>query len=124
MPFDGRYEDGLSVFFHLDCVFRRCFRRLSALRSGEVNVFHVHQDNRVLAFHRWLPTKVEDVVVVANMRETSWFAYRLGVPRPGRWCEVFNSDVYENWVNPKSMEMAGKSRRSGHPYMDCPAQPR
>lgn len=24
----------------------------------------------------------------------------LGFPGAGRWLEVFNSDVYDNWVNP------------------------
>ena len=26
--------------------------------------------------------------------------YALGFPRAGRWVERFNSDVYDNWVNP------------------------
>ena len=26
--------------------------------------------------------------------------YRIGFPDGGEWREIFNSDVYENWVNP------------------------
>jgi 1,4-alpha-glucan branching enzyme len=26
--------------------------------------------------------------------------HSIGFPAPGRWREVFNSDVYDNWVNP------------------------
>jgi len=29
-------------------------RQLPALRRGQINVFHVHNGNRVIAFHRWI----------------------------------------------------------------------
>jgi 1,4-alpha-glucan branching enzyme len=29
------------------------------------------------------------------------FDYRIGFPAGGTWAEVFNSDVYEQWVNPQ-----------------------
>jgi 1,4-alpha-glucan branching enzyme len=74
-------------------------KRQPALRSDAINVFHVHNVNRVIAFHRWTGVG-RDVVIVANLREQTWYGYRIGLPRPGRWLEVFNSDVYENWVNP------------------------
>jgi 1,4-alpha-glucan branching enzyme len=75
-------------------------RHEPALCGEQLNVFHVHDDNRVLAFHRWLEGEGRDVVVVATFREQTWQGYRMGLPGPGRWREVFNSDVYENWVNP------------------------
>jgi hypothetical protein len=28
------------------------------------------------------------------------FSYQLGFPRNGHWAELFDSDVYDNWVNP------------------------
>ena len=42
----------------------------------------------------------EDVIVVATFAEATWWNYTLGFPIAGRWKEVFNSDVYDNWVNP------------------------
>lgn len=75
-------------------------RRLPALRRGRINVFHVHNGNRVIAFHRWLEGSGDDVVVVATLSEATHYGYRLGFPRDGRWTEAFNSDVYDNWVNP------------------------
>ena len=75
-------------------------RDLAALRHGAVNVFHVHNDNRVIAFHRWIEGIGDDVVVAANLGEATQFSYRLGMPRAGRWRERFNSDAYEQWVNP------------------------
>ncbi|PYJ51362.1 MAG: 1,4-alpha-glucan branching protein, partial [Verrucomicrobia bacterium] len=29
------------------------------------------------------------------------YDYRIGFPTGGGWHEVFNSDVYDNWVNPQ-----------------------
>ncbi|MDQ0355199.1 1,4-alpha-glucan branching enzyme [Rhodoplanes tepidamans] len=75
-------------------------RRLAALRRGAMNVFHVHNGNRVIAFHRWIEGFGDDLVVVASFAETTHSGYRLGFPRGGLWREVFNSDVYDNWVNP------------------------
>jgi 1,4-alpha-glucan branching enzyme len=75
-------------------------RRLPALRRGQINVFHVHNGNRVIAFHRWIEGIGEDVIVVASLSETTQYGYWLGFPQRVAWSEVFNSDVYDNWVNP------------------------
>lgn len=75
-------------------------RRLGGLNGSGLNVFHIHNDNRLLAFHRWVPGQGHDVVVVASLNESTHFNYRLGFPLPGHWQEAFNSDVYDNWVNP------------------------
>jgi 1,4-alpha-glucan branching enzyme len=71
-----------------------------ALRGDNVNPFHVHDSNRVIAFHRWLEGTGQDVVVVATLAESTWYNYSVGFPSSGPWTEVFNSDVYDNWVNP------------------------
>src|ERR1019366_4257659 len=71
----------------------------AALRSDNVNPFHVHNENRVIAFHRWLDSG-DDVIVAATLSDTTWYNYAIGFPYPDHWTEVFNSDVYENWVNP------------------------
>jgi 1,4-alpha-glucan branching enzyme len=83
-------------------------RRLPALRRGQINIFHVHNGNRVIAFHRWIESVGEDVVVVASLSETTQYGYWIGFPRRGAWSEAFNSDVYDNWVNPI---MAGNGGR-------------
>ncbi len=71
-----------------------------ALRGDKVNAFYSSDTDRVLAFHRWLEGTGQDVIVVASLREATWFNYNLGFPAAGFWVEVFNSDVYDNWVNP------------------------
>jgi 1,4-alpha-glucan branching enzyme len=74
--------------------------RLRGLSGSGINVFHVHNDNRVLAFHRWVPGEGHDVVVVTSLKESTFFNYEIGFPGGGYWREEINSDVYDNWVNP------------------------
>ncbi len=71
-----------------------------ALRGDRVNVFHVHNDNRVLALQRWIEGVGRDVVIVASLHEAAWTRYELGFPQPGHWIEVFNSDFYDKLPNP------------------------
>jgi 1,4-alpha-glucan branching enzyme len=75
-------------------------KRLKGLKGSGLNVYHVHNDNRIVAFHRWVPGEGHDVLVVVSLKEASYFNYELGFPRSGHWQEEFNSDVYDNWVNP------------------------
>ena len=75
--------------------------RQPALRGSSMRVFHLHNQNRVLAFHRWLEGAGRDVIVVVSLNEQTYAGYRLGFPTAGHWLEVFNSDVYDNWVNPR-----------------------
>lgn len=72
-----------------------------ALRGDGIRVFHVHNDNRVIAVHRWIEGVGQDVVVVASLHDETYYGYGIGFPRRGRWVEAFNSDVYDNWVNPR-----------------------
>lgn len=63
------------------------------LRGPHVNVHHVNDDDNVVAFHRWdLGGPGDDVVVVANVSDRRWDAYRIGFPRPGRWRTRCNTD--------------------------------
>lgn len=86
-----------------------------ALCGDRINVFYVHNDNRVLAFHRWLDGSGQDVVVALSLREDTWWSYQLGFPIPGDWLEVFNSDVYDNWVNPAVAGNGGRITANGPP---------
>jgi len=48
------------------------------------------------------------MIVAASLNESSKFGYRLGFPFGGRWLEVFNSDIYDNWVNPSGVGNGGQ----------------
>jgi 1,4-alpha-glucan branching enzyme len=90
-------------------------KRLPALHGDRIDVFHVHDDNRVLAFHRWIDGVGADVIVVISLREDTWWRYELGCPSAGEWREVFNSDIYDNWVNPLAAGNGGRIDADGGP---------
>lgn len=70
------------------------------LKGQGFRVVHAHNQNRTLAYHRWVEGAGHDMLVVAHLGNGHRFGYRIGFPGGGNWREVFNSDVYEQWVNP------------------------
>ncbi len=109
IDWDGVLSGDKSMVDHLrftQDVIRLRWRQ-PALRGPLLRVFHVHNQNRVLAFHRWLNGLGRDVIVIASLHDTSYYDYRVGFPMAGRWFEVFNSDVYDNWVNPQVVGNGG-----------------
>jgi 1,4-alpha-glucan branching enzyme len=84
-----------------------------ALRGEGYALIHVHDENRVLAFQRWVPGEGRDVVVVVSLALETKHGYEIGFPGGGYWREVFNSDVYENWVNPRTQGNGGGVRANG-----------
>ncbi len=82
--------------------------RYPGLRGQGFRVIHANDQNRVLAFQRWVEGEGHDIVVVINLATDHRYDYRLGFPTAGRWQEIFNSDVYENWVNPDTKGNGGE----------------
>jgi len=93
---------------------------LRGLRGQGINIFHVHNANRILAFHRWVPGLGHDVLVVASLKESTYYHYELGFPIRGYWQEAFNSDIYDNWVNPWSAGNGGGLHANGKPLHGLP----
>jgi 1,4-alpha-glucan branching enzyme len=92
-----------------------------ALRGDLVHPYYASDADRVLAFHRWLEGSGQDVIVVATLAEATWYGYELGFPSAGYWTEVFNSDVYDNWVNPQVAGNGGGVQAGGGPMHGFPA---
>jgi 1,4-alpha-glucan branching enzyme len=95
--------------------------RYPALRAAEgYGRIHVHDENRVLAFQRWVPGVGGTVVVVVSFANDPRHDYRIGFPLGGRWLELFNSDVYQGWVNPQMVGNGGQVTASGPPLHGLP----
>ena len=63
------------------------------LSGQKVNVFHVNNNDKVIAFHRWRKGGPGDsVIIVANFADKNWDNYTIGFPREGQWKVRFNSD--------------------------------
>jgi 1,4-alpha-glucan branching enzyme len=63
------------------------------LRGQKVDVFHVNDADKVIAFHRWdRGGPGDDVVVVLNFADRAYDSYTIGLPCGGAWQVRFNSD--------------------------------
>jgi 1,4-alpha-glucan branching enzyme len=72
---------------------RNGFDQTRGLRGQNLNVHHVNQTDKLIAFHRWENGGPgDDVLVVANFADRSYGSYTLGLPRAGLWRVRFNSD--------------------------------
>jgi 1,4-alpha-glucan branching enzyme len=71
-----------------------------APRSDPITIYPPDNDSRIQAFHRWVPDAGRDVVVVVSLSEATFYGYALGLPLPGGWYEVFNTDAYDHFPNP------------------------
>jgi 1,4-alpha-glucan branching enzyme len=91
-----------------------------ALRGQSINPFYSSNNDRVIAFHRWIDGQGLDVVVVASLNDNPFFGYQLGFPQSGRWSELFNSDIYDNWVNPLAVGNYGGIQADGGPLHNLP----
>jgi 1,4-alpha-glucan branching enzyme len=96
-------------------------RRLPALRSEGVAVRLTDDVNRIFVFERWIPGVGQNVVVVASLNESTQQGRPVPFPLAGEWREVFNSDVYEDWVNPQVAGNGGTIRADGPPLNGLPA---
>ena len=94
--------------------------RFPALRGEGYALIHVHDQNRVLAFQRWVPGEGGDVIVVLSFANETKHGYEIGFPSGGHWREVFNSDVYEHWVNPDVQGNGGGVHAGGVPRHGLP----
>lgn len=102
----------------------RVRREQPALRGEAINVFYVHENDRVIAWHRWLEGAGCDVVLIASLNETTFGAYQLGMPQGGEWREIFNSDVYDHYPNPQVAGNKGAIFAGGAPMhgLSCSAK--
>ena len=58
-----------------------------------LNVHHVNDGAKVIAYHRWANGGPgDDVIVVANFSDQGFSSYNIGFPSGGTWYVRFNSD--------------------------------
>lgn len=72
---------------------RNWYDNTRGLRGQGLNVHHVNNDAKVIAYHRWdQGGPGDDVVIVANFADRSYGSYTIGFPRAGTWYVRMNSD--------------------------------
>jgi 1,4-alpha-glucan branching enzyme len=100
------YAGILELYRDLIRLRRDWFAVTRGLRGEGLNVFHVNDAAKVVAFHRFdQGGPGDDVVVVLNFATTSYQQYSIGLPAPGDWRVRFNSDWngydpgFGNWAS-------------------------
>lgn len=96
-PLDWRrtekYVGIVNLYRELIRLRRNWYDHTRGLRGQHVDVFHVNEVDKLIAFHRWEHGGPhDDVVVVANFANRAYDSYTVGFPRPGTWRVRFNSD--------------------------------
>jgi 1,4-alpha-glucan branching enzyme len=72
---------------------RNWINQTRGLRGQHLNVHHVNNTDKLIAYHRWENGGPgDDVIIVANFANRSYDSYTLGFPRAGLWRVRFNSD--------------------------------
>lgn len=107
------------------------YRDLIAMRTGAhdktagltgdgVDVFHVNNDAKVIAYRRWNEAGRDDVIVLANFSNVAFDSYWIGLPAGGQWRVRFNSDasLYSpDFSNHPSNDLWAQAiERDGQPY--------
>lgn len=93
---------------------RNWFNNTRGLRGQNVNVHHVNNSDKMIAFHRWENGGPgDDVIVVANFADRNYDSYTIGFPRGGTWYVRFNSDW--NGFSPDFGNKAGYDTTAGQP---------
>ena len=72
---------------------RNWFDTTRGLKAQHVNVHHVNDVDKVVAFHRWDQGGArDDVIVIVNFANRGYDSYRIGLPRGGLWRVRLNGD--------------------------------
>lgn len=88
-----KYSGILKMYRDLIYLRRNWYNNTRGLCGQHVNVHHVNNDAKVIAFHRWENAGAgDDVIVLVNMANRAYESYRIGFPRSGVWKVRFNSD--------------------------------
>jgi 1,4-alpha-glucan branching enzyme len=121
------YKDEYRDYFRACRDMTRLRSAIPSLRSdGYQNVFHVNESGNVVAWHRWTSSG-DDVVIVASLNNSDFNEYCLGMPLPGEWREIFNSDAGayggRNRGNGGRIDANGGGR-DGLPHSACIVLPR
>ncbi len=89
---DPKYRGVVQMYRDLIALRRNLGGKTGGLTGQHLNVFHLDDGNKTLAYHRWEHGGAgDDVVVVVNLSNTVQPTLNIGFPRESRWVVRFNS---------------------------------
>jgi 1,4-alpha-glucan branching enzyme len=89
---DPKFKGIVQMYHDLIALRRNLAGTTGGLTGQNLNVFHLDDGNKTLAYHRWQNGGAgDDVVVVANFSNVPLPGLNIGFPRGGQWRVRFNS---------------------------------
>jgi 1,4-alpha-glucan branching enzyme len=89
---DPKFKGIAQMYRDLIALRRNLGGKTGGLTGQQINVFHLDDSNKTLAYHRWETGGAgDDVVVVANFSNVPLPTLSIGFPRGGQWHVRFNS---------------------------------
>jgi 1,4-alpha-glucan branching enzyme len=95
---DPKFKGIVQIYRDLIALRRNLAGKTRGLTGQNLNVFHLDDGNKTLAYHRWENGGAgDDVVIVANFSNVAMPNLNIGFPREGQWHVLFNSgaSVYD-----------------------------
>lgn len=87
-----QYPGIIQAYRHLIALRKNIHGVSAGLTGKNINLMHVDENNKVIAYHRWKEGGAyDDVVVVVNFGNRQHATYDLSFPRTGSWHVRFNS---------------------------------
>ncbi len=114
---DPKIKGIVQMYRDLIALRRNLAGKTKGLTGQNLNVFHLDNGNKTLAYHRWENGGPgDDVVIVANFSNVPVQNLTIGFPRQGQWHVLFNSgaavydpgfangDSFDTTANPGAMD--------------------
>ncbi len=109
-----RFTGIWDLFQSLIRLRRNWFNNTRGLSGQSVNFFHLNNQDKLIAYHRWKDGGPgDDTIIVANFANRSYDSYTIGFPRAGSWYVRFNSDW--NGYSPDFGNQAGYDTTADSP---------
>ncbi len=110
---DANFKGIVQMYRDLIALRRNLKGKTGGLTGQNLNVFHLDNGNKTLAYHRWENGGAgDDVVVVANFSNVPLQNLNIGFPRQGPWHVLFNSgaNLYDpGFINGDSFDTTANS---------------
>ena len=110
---NANFKGIVQMYRDLIALRRNLTGKTAGLTGQNLNVFHLDDSNKTLAYHRFENGGAgDDVVVVANFSNSPLQNLNIGFPRQGQWHVVFNSgaNIYDPaFINGDSFDTTANS---------------
>ncbi len=88
-----KHEGFVRLFSDLVDLRKNALGITAGLAGQGLNVYHLNDDKKIIAFHRWKEGgPKDDTIIVMNFSVDSAINCRIGFPKAGLWKVRFNSD--------------------------------